>query len=86
MSAVDRFLGGLTVREAEVVVLVAEGMSNAEISAATVHTVQTTKFHVGNAMRKCGVANRGQLAAVLWRARVDDARYTAAPVGAAVTV
>ncbi|MEV0249349.1 response regulator transcription factor [Nocardia sp. NPDC050712] len=55
---------GLTPREAEVLALVAEGHSNAEIAAALHVGVTTVKTHVTNLMAKTGATNRVRLAAV----------------------
>ncbi|MEV6277448.1 response regulator transcription factor [Nocardia sp. NPDC051832] len=55
---------GLTPREAEVLALVADGQSNAEIAAALHVGVTTVKTHVTNLMAKTGATNRVRLAAV----------------------
>jgi DNA-binding NarL/FixJ family response regulator len=55
---------GLTDREVEVLALVAEGYSNAEIAGRLWVTPQTVKFHLSNIYRKLGVSNRTQ--ASLW--------------------
>ncbi len=49
---------GLTKREQEILRLVAEGRSNAEVSRKLWVTEQTVKFHLSNIYRKVGVANR----------------------------
>jgi DNA-binding NarL/FixJ family response regulator len=51
---------GLTEREAEVLRLMAAGMSNVEISERLVVSVQTVKTHVGNVLAKLGARNRTQ--------------------------
>jgi DNA-binding NarL/FixJ family response regulator len=48
----------LTRREVQVLQLLAEGRSNAEIARALWITPQTVKFHLSNIYRKLGVANR----------------------------
>jgi DNA-binding NarL/FixJ family response regulator len=53
---------GLTTREAEVLALVGEGLSNPEIAARLGLGVTTVKTHVANLMAKTGSANRVQLA------------------------
>ncbi|MEW1549661.1 response regulator transcription factor [Streptomyces tsukubensis] len=53
----------LTPREAEVVRLVAEGLTNAEIGAALFISAGTVKTHVANAQAKLGVRNRVAMAA-----------------------
>jgi DNA-binding NarL/FixJ family response regulator len=49
---------GLTRRELEILGLVAEGHSNAELARMLWVTEQTVKFHLSNIYRKLGVANR----------------------------
>jgi DNA-binding NarL/FixJ family response regulator len=53
---------GLTAREAEVLALVGEGLSNPEVAARLGLGVTTVKTHVANLMAKTGSANRVQLA------------------------
>jgi len=48
----------LTRREREILQLVAEGLSNANIARQLWVTEQTVKFHLSNIYRKLGVANR----------------------------
>jgi DNA-binding NarL/FixJ family response regulator len=49
---------GLTRRETEILQLVAEGHSNAELARMLWVTEQTVKFHLSNIYRKLDVANR----------------------------
>jgi DNA-binding NarL/FixJ family response regulator len=49
---------GLTRREHEILQLVAEGHSNAQLARMLWVTEQTVKFHLSNVYRKLGVANR----------------------------
>jgi DNA-binding NarL/FixJ family response regulator len=48
----------LTHRELEILCLVSEGMSNAQLARTLWVTEQTVKFHLSNIYRKLGVANR----------------------------
>jgi DNA-binding NarL/FixJ family response regulator len=50
--------GGLTRREIEILKLVAEGHSNAQLARMLWVTEQTVKFHLSNIYRKLDVANR----------------------------
>jgi len=63
-SAVGRSPGQptntLTRREWQILTLVSEGMSNAEIAQRLWVTEQTVKFHLSNVYRKLGVSNRTQ--------------------------
>jgi DNA-binding NarL/FixJ family response regulator len=49
---------GLTRRELEILRLVAEGHSNAQLARMLWVTEQTVKFHLSNVYRKLGVSNR----------------------------
>ncbi len=49
---------GLTRREVEILQLVSEGISNAELAKMLWVTEQTVKFHLSNIYRKLGVSNR----------------------------
>ncbi|HEX7057096.1 MAG TPA: response regulator transcription factor [Bacilli bacterium] len=53
---------GLTSREKEVLLLIAEGKSNKEISAELHISVKTVKTHVSNLLLKCALQDRTQLA------------------------
>jgi LuxR family maltose regulon positive regulatory protein len=52
----------LSDREAEVLSLIAEGLSNAEIASCLFITLSTVKGHVANILGKLGVKNRTQAA------------------------
>jgi DNA-binding CsgD family transcriptional regulator len=58
---------GLTTREREVLALVAAGRSNREIADALYISVKTASVHVTNILRKLGVTNRVQAAAIAHR-------------------
>jgi len=60
-------LDGLTVREKEIVGLVAHGLSNAEIAGALTISHATAKTHVSRAMAKLGARDRAQLVVLAYQ-------------------
>jgi DNA-binding NarL/FixJ family response regulator len=58
---------GLTSREVEVLLLVAEGRTNREIAAALVLSVHTIERHLANCYRKIGARNRADATAFALR-------------------
>ena len=58
---------GLTPREAEVLTLVARGLTNREIAAALVISVKTASVHVSHILRKLDAPNRFEAAAIAHR-------------------
>lgn len=61
-------LSTLTGREREIVVLVAQGLSNDEIAARLFVSPLTAKTHVNRAMAKLGARDRAQLVVLAYRA------------------
>lgn len=56
----------LTLREGEIAVLVAEGLSDKEIAASLRIAPSTVKCHLRNICEKVGARNRVQVARVAW--------------------
>jgi DNA-binding CsgD family transcriptional regulator len=61
--AAKHIYDGLTEREREIAVLIAQGQSNREIAAALVLSERTVATHVSNVLAKLNVASRAQIAA-----------------------
>lgn len=59
--------GGLTERELEVVVLLAEGLTNDQIADELVLSPRTVQSHVSNAMKRTRTQSRTQLAVLAIR-------------------
>jgi DNA-binding NarL/FixJ family response regulator len=78
-ASVEDDAAGLTRREFEILQLVAEGHSNAELARMLWVTEQTVKFHLSNIYRKLDVSNRTE--ASRW-AQLNGL-LSAAPVAAA---
>ena len=58
---------GLTPREAEVLALVARGLTNREVAAELVISVKTASVHVSHILRKLDAPNRREAAAIAHR-------------------
>ena len=58
---------GLTPREAEVLALLARGLTNRELAAELVISVKTAGVHVSNILRKLDAPNRLEAAAIAHR-------------------
>lgn len=68
----DSGASSLTPREREVWRLLGRGMSNAEIAETLSITPRTTKFHVGNLLRKIQAKSRTEAASMAHRLGVAD--------------
>ena len=55
----------LTDREAEIVMLIGEGLSNRAVAERLTLSVRTVESHIYRAMSKTGVTSRDELAALL---------------------
>ncbi len=66
-AAAERF-GGLTEREREVAVLIAQGKTNREIADTLVVSHRTVETHVSTILSKLGVSSRSRIA--LWAVEV----------------
>ena len=55
---------GLSPREAEIIALITQGLSNQDVAERAFLSVNTVKTYIRSAYRKIGVANRPQ--AVIW--------------------
>jgi DNA-binding NarL/FixJ family response regulator len=54
--------GGLTIREREVAVLIAQGKSNREIADTLVVSERTVETHISSILSKLGFTSRTQIA------------------------
>jgi DNA-binding CsgD family transcriptional regulator len=72
-AAAARATLGLTARELEVLVLVAEGRSNRQVAEALFISAKTASVHVSNILAKLGVASRVEAAAVAHRYGLESA-------------
>jgi NarL family two-component system response regulator LiaR len=61
---------GLTEREREVLGLLAEGLSNAQIAERLVISVATVKYHVSGILTKLGVSSRTEAITRAWQDRL----------------
>ena len=66
VQASDPRIDSLTPREKEILVLMSQGMSNAEIADRLVVSATTVKTHVGNVLAKLDVRDRVQAVVVAY--------------------
>jgi len=78
-TADDEARPNLTLRELEILRLVADGRTNREVARAAWVTEQTVKYHLANIYRRLGVRNRGE--AIAWAVEHGVAEDRAAAVG-----
>ena len=64
----DESANALSLREREVLALLAEGASNKEIARALALSIHTVKFHVAALTEKLGARSRGEAVAIAIRA------------------
>jgi DNA-binding NarL/FixJ family response regulator len=67
LTAPDQAGAGLTRREREILVLIAQGKSNRDIASTLVISERTARTHVSNVLAKLGLTSRTQ--AALWAVR-----------------
>jgi DNA-binding CsgD family transcriptional regulator len=62
----------LTDREAEIVMLIGEGLSNRAVADRLTLSIRTVESHIYRSMMKTGTTSRDELAALIPRVNVRD--------------
>lgn len=75
-------LAGLTSRQAEVARLIAQGLSNQEITARLFLSIDTVKTHVSKVLAATGTRNRTELAALMAAGQLMPVATRVATLGA----
>lgn len=64
----------LTPREKEILVLLAKGYANAEISSELHISIYTVQNHVSNLLQKLDVRNRSAASAIYWQRMSEQSK------------
>lgn len=74
--AFHRRLDGVTEREREILILIAQGLSNADIATHLTLSLATVKSHVGRLLTKLNARDRAQLVVVAYETGLVRAART----------
>lgn len=66
----------LTDREREVLLLLAKGLTNAQIAERLMLSMSTVKFHIRNILSKLGAANRAEAVNLAWQHNLIEDKET----------
>jgi NarL family two-component system response regulator LiaR len=66
----------LTDREREVLILMAKGLTNAQIAERLMLSMSTVKFHIRNILSKLGAANRAEAVNLAWQHNLIEDKET----------
>ena len=73
-SEVKEDPNALTIRQKEVLQLVAQGLTNKEVAASLFITERTVKYHMSEILQKLHLQNRGQVIAYAMQMRLDSGK------------